>query len=85
MSSKDALPSYHPIYHIVQWTLNYVNDERLLVWVLGQGSILRTYYKAQILQRLEQLSNSDEADKPSEHLNRLWKLFTVEAVIFTLG
>ena len=81
LSSKDALPSYHPIYHIVQWTLNYVNDERLLVWVLEQGSILRTYYKAQILQRLEQLSNSDEADKPSEHLNRLWKLFTVEALI----
>ena len=84
--TEDTLPSYHPIYPIVQWSLNYVNDERLLFWILEQGPTLRTYYKSQILKRLDQLSRCNKIDKenevPSEQLINLWKLFTVDALSF---
>lgn len=85
VTTEDTLPSYHPVYPIVQWSLNYLNDERLLVWILEQGPTLRTYYKSQILKRLNQLScSSNNVDKkneiPSEQLSNLWKLFTADAL-----
>ena len=83
-NSKDTLPWPHPIYHIVQWTLNYLNDERLLIWILEQGSTLRTYFKSQILERLDSLSRSTGDDIGNERINEqlsdLWKLFTADAL-----
>ena len=37
-----------PHIHIISWVLKYLNDERLLLWLLQKGRHLRPFFKQQI-------------------------------------
>lgn len=71
----------HPIYPIVQWTLKYINDKRLIFWLLQQGDRLSRFYKFQILGKLHDQDQSDSGiECLDEELKRLWRLFLADAL-----
>ena len=71
-----------PIYLIIQWTLKYINDKKLILWLLEQGPRLSHFYKFQILEKLDELSQSQNGSKLlSDDMKRWWQLFIADALM----